>query len=68
VNTLKEFLAVANFLGDDMSEDQASDLMDQAKGVLSIADFERFMTQVDCGNMYYELSQYNGEMGGLSRY
>lgn len=65
---LGEFLAIANFLGDDMTEEQASVLMDEAKSKLSISDMEIFMANVDCGEMYYELSQYDAEMGGLSRY
>tara|TARA_R110000744_G_C19371646_1_gene562777 strand:+ start:14757 stop:14966 length:210 start_codon:yes stop_codon:yes gene_type:complete len=65
---LGEFLAIANFLGDDMTEKQASALMDEAKSNLSISDKEILMATVDCGEMYYELSQYDAEMGGMSRY
>lgn len=68
MKTLSEYLAIANFLGDEMTEEQASKLMDEAKRDLSIADFEAFMANVESGAMYYELSVYDAEMGGLSRY
>lgn len=66
--TLNEFLAIANFLGDDMTDEQASQLMSDAKRELSIAEMEVFMVNVESGSMYYELSVYDAEMGGLGRY
>jgi hypothetical protein len=65
--TLKEFLTLANFLGDEMTPEQASRLMDEAKQVLSISEIEVLLEEVS-GPLYTELSMYDGEMGGLSRY
>jgi hypothetical protein len=69
MSKLNEFLAIIAFIGDDMTEDQASRLMDKAKSELSIADRQRLLGRHDLpGNFYFEISQHDGEMGGLSRY
>jgi hypothetical protein len=68
MNTLTEFLAIIHFLGDSMTEEQASRLMDEAKENLSIADITRLYYKLEGGPMYTMVSQYNAEMGGLSFY
>lgn len=67
MKTLQDFINVAEFLGDEMTEEQASRLFDQAKNELSITDIKKLHDNVG-GLLYRELSQYNAEMGGLSRY
>ena len=64
--TLNEIKAVEQFLGDDMDDEQAMRLMDQARQ-LSIADREKLL--MDCsGPLYTEMSMHEGEMGGFQRY
>lgn len=67
MKTYKEFLAIINFLGEDMTEEQAIQLMDEAKEALSLYEINALYSK--CFNaMYSELSQFNAEMGGLNRY
>ena len=68
LHTLDQFLTVVNFLGDDMSQQLASDIMSFAKQRLSIEDMEILMRNCDDSAIYTELSMYDAEMGGLSRY
>jgi len=68
MRTVEDFLNVANFLGDEMTDDQASRLMSDAKRVLSISDIERLLAELPGTSFYTEVSMYDGEMGGLSRY
>jgi len=65
--TLEEYKAIVDFLGDEMTEDQATRLMDDARSELSIADVERLKANVS-GPMYTQLSMYEGEMGGFQRW
>lgn len=60
-------LAIAEFLGDEMTDEQASRLMDEARK-LSIADRERLLNQLHGGRLYTEMSMHNGEMYRLCRY
>lgn len=62
-----ELIAIAEFLGDDMTDEQATRLMDGARE-LSIADRERLLNTLPGGPLYTEMSMHDGEMGGLSRY
>ena len=64
---LQKYIYAASFLGDDMTEEQATKLMDDAKQELSIEEIQILMQNVG-GAFYGELSQYNAEMGGLGRY
>ena len=64
---LNSAIAIMNFLGNKMTEAQASELLNQMKGNVSIAEMEYFL-QIATGPMFAELSQYNAEMGGLGRY
>lgn len=66
--TLQEFVAIIDFLGDEMTEEQAARLMDEARSELSIADIKKLSNFSGGSNFHYELSQYDGEMGGLSRW
>ena len=67
MHTLDNLLAIADFLGDDMTEMQASELMDEARQ-LSIADREILLNSIPGNYFYTELSMHDGEMGGLDRY
>ena len=67
MKTVNELLAIAEFLSDEMTDEQASRLMDEARQ-LSIADRERLLNALPGGPLYTELSMHNGEMGGLCRY
>jgi len=51
-----------------LSDEQKSILIDEMKRELSIADMESLLYSIEGSNMYYELSQYDAEMGGLQRY
>jgi len=64
---VNEFKAVVEFLGEDITEEQCGRLMDQAKQELSRDDLQELYLTMS-GQMYTELSMYNGEMGGLGRY
>ena len=65
--TLDQVIAIAAFLGNEMTDEQASRLMDDAKQNLSIAEMEILHGELS-GPLYYEISMYDAEMGGLSRY
>lgn len=65
---LQDFLNLADFLGDEMTDQQASRFMDEAKQCLSIAEIEVLLEALPGTSLYTEVSQYDAEMGGLSRY
>lgn len=66
--TLDDVYAVCEFLGDKMTDEQASRLMDNIRE-LSITDRERLLYQYGVpSKLYAELSMHNAEMGGLDRY
>ena len=67
MKTLREFIAIANFLGDDMTEDQANKLMDEAKAELSQTDIETLSANVG-GSFYTAISEYHGECGIIPGY
>lgn len=67
MKTVNEYRAIINFCGSDMTEEQASRLMDDMKHDLSIDDIQALYESVEGGVMFTELSMYNGEMGGLMR-
>jgi hypothetical protein len=60
-------MAIIDFLGDNMSDDQCSELMDRIKSNLSIVDRERLLNEA-VGPIYTDLSMMAGEMGGFGRY
>ena len=64
---LNEAITIVDFLGNDMTDAQASRLMDQCKQELSIADLEVLKSTI-AGPLYTELSMHEGEMGGYWRY
>lgn len=64
---VEQILAITSFLGDDMTQEQSENLMDEVRQ-LSIADRERVLHSVDIGGLYTEMSMHDGEMGGLWRY
>lgn len=69
IKNLQYYLNVCDYLGEDMTPEQAQKLMDQAKQNLSINDIDRLKNSVGLtGPFITEISQYNAEMGGLNRY
>lgn len=64
--TANDIIAIANFLGDEMTNEQSIQLIDEARQ-LSIVDRERLYNVIH-GPLYTELSMHDGEMGGLNRY
>ena len=67
MNHLERLIAIIDFLGNDISQDQAEQLMSDARENLSIAEMEILKAEAT-GALYTLLSMYDGEMGGLSRY
>ena len=67
MKTCKEVLAIVEFLGDDITDDQASKLMDEIKG-MSIVEKEIIMDRLNGGAMYTEMTMHDAEMGGFDRY
>lgn len=65
--TVEEILAIAEFLGDDINEDQFWRLSDEARK-LSISDRERLHARLNGGPLYTEVSMNRAEMGGYHRY
>lgn len=65
--TADEILAIADFLGEEMTDAQAERLMDECRQ-LSMADRERLLATVEAGPLRGQLSAHAREMGGLSRY
>ena len=65
--TADEILAIADFLGEEMTDAQAERLMDECRQ-LSIDDRERLLATVEVGPLYGQLSEHAREMGGLARY
>lgn len=66
--TLNQLLAIAEFLGDEMTDEQSVRLMDEAKSSLSLVEINELYAQLKGGPLFTEASMYNGEMGGLNRY
>lgn len=64
-NSAEEVLAITEFLGDEITEEQVSRLMDEVRK-LSVSDREYLLCTV-YGPLYTELSMHNAEMGGLNR-
>lgn len=60
-------VAIAEFLDDEMTDEQASRLMDEARQ-LSIADRKHLLNTLPGRPLYTEMSMHDGEMGGLCRY
>lgn len=67
MKNLHYFLNLVEFLGDDMSQDQAIRIVDEAKRELSMNDMERFKANAT-GEIYYLLSEFEAEMGGFERW
>lgn len=65
--TRNEVLAIADFIGSCITESQAESLMDEIR-LLSIADREFVMANLDGGKLYSLMSEHQGEMGGFERY
>jgi hypothetical protein len=65
---LKKFIYADRLLGEKMTEEQAIQILDDAKSQLGIGDMETFKANVTAGALYTLLSEYEGEMGGFNRY
>jgi hypothetical protein len=64
---LDRIIAIAEFLGDKITPEQSTQLMDDARQHLSIAEMEVLKDHVS-GSLYTDVSMYEGEMGGFQRY
>lgn len=62
-NVVSEIFAITEFLGDEITEEQVSRLMDYVRQ-LSVSDRE-FLLGTVYGPLYTELSMHNAEMRGL---
>lgn len=60
----KEIVAVVEFLGDEMTEEKAQRLFDQAKRELSQAGLMQLAHDYP-SHFYYLVSEYAGEIGGF---
>lgn len=67
LNEYDKIVAIIDFLGDNISDDQCAELMDRIKSNLSIAERERLLDKA-VGPIYTDLSMMAGEMGGFGRY
>lgn len=69
MNTLSEFIAVIEFNGDGMTEEQATKLLDDAKESLSERDMQRLSGYIDSpaypgpGHLYTCMAEYQAECG-----
>lgn len=68
MSNVENIAAIANFLGSEMTEEQAKRLMDEARSSCSISDLEWLSSVIGGSAFYTELSMHEGEMGGYSRY
>lgn len=66
--TLDQYIAIIEFLNETMTEEQATDLMDRAKRDLAVVEIVHLLAIAPVGPFYTQLSMFNAEMGGLSRY
>lgn len=62
--TLNDFINIANFLGEEMTEEQSTRLMDQARAELTTDEIEILAPNVvGCGDLYTQSREYMAEMG-----
>ena len=66
--TTNELIAIANFLGDEITEVQVNRLMDEVRQSVSIADREVILSGLDGNGFYTALRENECELGGYSRY
>ena len=64
--TTNELIAIANFLGNNITLNQLDRLMDEARQ-LSIADRQVIISCLDGGKLYTALRENERELGGYSR-
>ena len=67
MNHAERINAIASFLGDDMTDEQAERLMDEARNC-STAELEWLRDVLPGGPLYTAISMHEGEMGGYGRY
>jgi hypothetical protein len=67
MSNLARFIAIIEFLGDGITEEQSARLMDEARSELSIIEMQELKEHCS-GALYTDLSMYEGEMGGFDRY
>ncbi len=65
--TTNELIAIANFLGDELTDDQADRLMNEVRQSVSIADREVVLSCLNGGKLYTALRENERELGGYSR-
>lgn len=74
MNTLKEFIAVVEFVGHTMTEEEATRILDEAKNCLTqdeIVTLQGVAMIAGAGELYTAASEHQGECGfipGYSRY
>ena len=66
--TTNELIAVAHFLGDEITDTQVNRLMDEVRQSVSIADREVILSCLDGNDFYTALRENERELGGYSRY
>jgi hypothetical protein len=59
---VEDFLNIANFIGDEMTDDQASRLMSDAKRHLSISELEHLLSELPGTPFYTELTMYEVQL------
>lgn len=59
---IDKYHAIIDFLGSDMTDEQAERLMDEMRRDLSPYQI-RELQSVACGQLYTDISMYCGEMG-----
>ena len=65
--TKDEIVSIANFLGEDITDDQINRLMDEVRAC-SISDREEIKYLLDSISFYTALRENECELGGYSRY
>ena len=60
-------LAIVEFLGEEMTDEQAAKLMDECRFFCSISEMEKLRDQLT-GPLYTLITMHEGEMGGYGRY
>lgn len=61
--TTNQLIAIANFLGEDITEDQVNRLMDEVRKSFSITDREDILSCLDGGPLYTALRENECELG-----
>lgn len=66
--TINELIAITDFLGDEITDEQVNRLMDNIRESVSIADREVVLSCLNGGPLYTALRENERELGGYFRY